>query len=249
MNSKWIIHRKSVPDPDYRMILFHHAGGSAASYLNWKNYSSDRAEVCPVQLPMRENRINEEMPDDVDILISDLIRDETELFVGDYVLFGHSMGGIFALETARALKRLGMMLPLAVIISACNPPTVSEVHEFSDLSDEKLKAILKDYGLMQDDILNAEDYLEYYLPIARRDFMLCESYKKKPYDTTSLDCPLIVCYGKQDPFLKYYELDKWKNYTTGVFSKYSFEGGHFYHFENAEKICGIIDNVYELFSE
>lgn len=248
MSKKWIIHGKSVPEPDYRMILFHHAGGSAASYLSWKKYASERAELCPVQLPMRENRIHEAMPDNIDILVKDFIRDEKELFSGDYVLFGHSMGGIFALETAREVKRLGLNLPLAVFISSCNPPKVSDVHDFSDLSDEKLKNILKDYGLMQEDILNAEDYLEYYLPIARADFMLCESYNKKPDDATPLDCPLILCYGTQDAFLKYDELDEWKSYTNSVFSKYSFDGGHFYHFENGEKVCGIIDDVCNLFS-
>ena len=248
MNNKWILHSKTAAERKYRMILFHHAGGSAASFISWKNIV-EKAELYPVQLPMRENRIQEPMPENVYDIVTSFVKDSYELFDDAYILFGHSMGGMLAFETAKEIQRNGLRRPAAVFISSCNPPGVSEKNDFSDLSDEKLKSILMEYGLMPEAILSEPNYLEYYLPIARADFYLCANYNRECLNDTKLDCPIVIMYGNKDAFLKYDELDKWKLYTKSVFSKYEFDGGHFYYFDNTEKVCNIIDSVFSLFND
>lgn len=42
-----------------RLICFHHAGGGASAFRGWREYLPSGVDVCPVQLPGREDRLRE----------------------------------------------------------------------------------------------------------------------------------------------------------------------------------------------
>ncbi len=53
----------------YRLFCFPYAGGGASAYHTWQASFSSEIEICPVQLPGRENRITERPFDELPLLV------------------------------------------------------------------------------------------------------------------------------------------------------------------------------------
>ena len=53
----------------YRLFCFPYAGGGALAYHTWQASFSSEIEICPVQLPGRENRITERPFDELPLLV------------------------------------------------------------------------------------------------------------------------------------------------------------------------------------
>jgi len=80
------------PEARVRLFCLPHAGAGAAGYHGWKRLLPAAIEVCPVQIPGRENRLSEPPYLDSEALI-----EETALAMAGsldlpYAIFGHSMG-------------------------------------------------------------------------------------------------------------------------------------------------------------
>ena len=57
--SKWIAIPKPAPDAEHRLFCFSYLGAGVSVYNDWADQFSDDVEVCLVQLPGREERIDE----------------------------------------------------------------------------------------------------------------------------------------------------------------------------------------------
>ena len=105
-----------------RLYCFPHAGGSASAYRTWTSHLPEH-ETFALQLPGREDRIDEELSEDLpalaDELASSVMADSSE---SPFLFFGHSGGSLLAFETARALRRRGAPSPAVLALSAMFPP-------------------------------------------------------------------------------------------------------------------------------
>src|SRR6266536_1772873 len=103
--TSWIAGRRLRPSACVRIFCLPYAGGGASAYRTWVNELPAHIEVVPVQPPGREDRYTEEpfrrMADMVDGLIHSL---QPLMVDMPFAFFGHSLGGIVALEVARGLK-------------------------------------------------------------------------------------------------------------------------------------------------
>ena len=249
MNSyeKWIFKYKKSEDADCRIFFFHHAGGTIDIYRNWGKLLLDKADICLVQLPMRANRIKEELPDSIEELANDFIEDCIELFDKPFVIFGHSMGAQLAYEAARKLTLKGID-PLALFVSGCSSPNInSKIFDYENAlyaDEDILLEILKSYDHMLDnEVLKDRDFLDYYLPIVRKDFYLSDSYKKEKKKT--LNCDVHILYSENDIHVKKDYLRDWKEYTIKDSIYTCYDGNHFYLEEedNRLDICNRINEV------
>ena len=50
---------QSRANPKIRLFCFPYGGGGASIYREWQKNLPDSIEVCPIQLPGREDRMNE----------------------------------------------------------------------------------------------------------------------------------------------------------------------------------------------
>lgn len=242
MNS-WIF-RDNKKDVSNRIILFHHAGGTAAFYKGWSELFPQDTEVCAVQLPMRANRICESMPESIEQLAKNFIEENSGLFDKPFILFGHSMGAQIAFEVSCQLSRKGIN-PEALFVSACEAPLIPEEKDISAKEEDEsnIIQILKDYGhIVDDEILDDPDFRSYYIPIVRQDFYISEKYFKPQSEI--LSCPIYSLSGKNDPFVKQKKCQGWCGYTDCSCTFEEFSGDHFYLEQKKEEIAHIIQKAF-----
>jgi surfactin synthase thioesterase subunit len=199
-----------------RIVLFHHAGGSASSY-RLTPFFPDEIEVCSVQLPGRENRSAEPLLTSVDDAVDGLapvIESNSDL---PCVYFGHSMGALIAFSLARRLP------PWHLFVSAHRAPHLPVTEPLHDLPDEEFAARLTALN----PVLLDPDLREVYLPILRADLTLCETYDYHP--APALPCPITAFGGRDDDLVGAAELHGWGYHTLNIFEVRLFPGEHFYH--------------------
>lgn len=208
------------------LICFPYAGGSASYYFKWKELHED-FNLYAVQYPMRENRICDEMSENIQELAREIVLENTELFQAPFLLFGHSLGGIIAYETACAVRDILNEAPEVLYISGAMPPFKSDrVKKTSHLSKEQFLEVIKDYEGTPEELFLDPAFEEYYLPILRADFGLLERYQWK--ENKPLSCPIQCFGGNRDETASKTDCMKWSQMTQSYFDYFEFDGSHFF---------------------
>jgi medium-chain acyl-[acyl-carrier-protein] hydrolase len=238
-----LMYRKPNPQAELRLFCFPYAGGSASIFTQWQARFSNRIEVCPVQLPGRENRLLEEPVSSIERLVPQLA-DELEPYLDQpFLIFGHSMGALIGFELARELRRRNRPLPQKLIVSAKQAPHIPRSKPLGyDFSDEELINQLRELNGTPEEVLANRELMELILPIIRADFALVDRYVYR--EEEPLACPILAFGGIEDPDVKQEELAAWQQMTAGGFVMQQFAGGHFYLFqENTDALEQIVAAV------
>jgi medium-chain acyl-[acyl-carrier-protein] hydrolase len=121
--SSWIQYGQRKPSVRLRLFCFPYAGGSASLYRGWSERLPAEVEVCPIQLPGRENRLLEKPFSQLQPLVEALGEALLSYLDEPYAFFGHSMGALISFELTRLLRREGCVrLPERLLVSArCAP--------------------------------------------------------------------------------------------------------------------------------
>src|SRR3954466_6236608 len=88
----WFPYVKVKPQARLRIFCFPYAGGGAAIYRRWGERFPATVAVFPVQLPGRENRVNEVPYTSMPTLVAELGSVIRPYLDKPFVFFGHSMG-------------------------------------------------------------------------------------------------------------------------------------------------------------
>jgi len=218
-----------VPDAGagIRLFCFPFAGSGASIYSPWRQAFPVPVEVCPVQLPGRENRISKAPFFEMGALVNWLFEDVKPLLDKPFVFFGHSMGAQVAFELAALVRmRLGIE-PLHFFASGCHAPHLRTPPPLiSGLTDEAFLRRIADFGGTPDAVLQDRELTQLVLPVLRADFFMTESYRTDI--TERLRCPVTVLCGSED--YRYHEdlIRPWCRHTTGTCSFHVIKGGHFF---------------------
>lgn len=218
-----------------------HAGGSAANYLKWKKYRNDVFEWKPLELKGRGARSKEpfyqdfpEMVEDIFQIIRESVADTT-----NYLIFGHSMGGFLAYQTAVKLTEENIPLPCHLFLSGCFPPHITRNSDYSNWSDADFKLMMFKLGGLTKDILKNKEWNDLHLPVVKADYLLLKSYRHIPREQ-KLNIGITVFGGDNDPEVSEEELIEWGNYTEMSFKYKLFPGGHFFLNDYLEEINEIM---------
>lgn len=239
-NGKWFITHMETQEQKTRLIAFHHAGGSASAFRCWQKHISSDIALCPAILPSHDSRVSESYPDSIQTLAETLVT-ENEEFLSEkrLVIYGHSMGAVLAFETAAAAQRHGIV-PYALIVSGETAPKDTVLKKESrNMNEQEFIELLRDYAGMDIDLLENKEFMKYYYPIVRGDFIFYESYV--PDEPFQLQCPICVINGREDKHISMERIEDWKYYSSVKTDCILTEGGHFFSFERPEEICGIIN--------
>ena len=222
----WIMRPRPTPGAKVRLFCLPHAGGGASSFRGWADFLPAEVEVCPVQLPGRENRIAEKAFDRVEPLAEAL--SEVVARWGDlpYAVFGHSNGALIGFELARHQRRRGGAQMLHLFASGRRAPDLpNRQRDLHQLGEEELLADLRLLGGIPDALLEHAEMRKLLIPLLRADMALTETYRFA--EEPPLEVPITAYGGDADPKAPLEDLRAWARHTTS-FRTRVFPGDHFY---------------------
>ncbi|MFG2484108.1 MULTISPECIES: thioesterase II family protein [Streptomyces] len=194
------------------------AGAGCQQFRPWQPELAGTAQVYGVQLPGRENRWREPMPDSFDEAV-EAIAAELVSTVGNrpLVVFGHSFGGLLGYEVSRRVA------PRALVVSGCRAPGHWDGAGRGIVDDgEELDKLFDTAGL--DPELLDEDTRALMVDMLRKDAQLSLSYVHKP--GVRLGMPVHAWGADGDETVTSADLDGWAAITTAAFTRHTTTGGH-----------------------
>lgn len=237
MTGSWLIHWQQPPNAPALLCLAE-AGAGGGQFRQWQKLAGESVGVLAVQLPGRENRWTEPPAATVDEVVSGVLAELPQHVVPGrpLVIFGNSFGGLLAYEIAGGLARLSPLRPRALVVAACRPP-----HDWDGagrgLRRDELSDLLDMRGLGADDL--DSDSRELMLQVLRDDARMSESYRHDA--RRRVDCALHAWGGTYDHTVPTAQLNGWKPYSTGMFVRRDFPGGHqFTRDQSAEVVASLI---------
>jgi surfactin synthase thioesterase subunit len=214
-------------DPSLRLIVFHHAGGSAAMFHPMHTELPAGWELVIVDLPGRGKCYAEPPIQDMPALFERVVDDVRPWLDAPVALFGHSLGAILAAEVGRACE--GMRSPLVWVgVSGRVAPTLqAQTRRLSALDDSSLLAEVIALGGTPERVGEIAELREHFLRIVRADIAVLESYQPAP-GRAALCCPLTAFAGTDDVWAPPTTMRPWARETRSDFHLRMFEGGHFF---------------------
>lgn len=227
-----------------KLFCFPYAGGAAASYNQWKQYLDPNIELRAIELAARGRRMREPNYNSIDDAVDDvfnIIKDE--LSPGPYVLCGHSMGSMIAIELAHKIRKNNLPLPIHIIFSGRAAPQVPRDNKrrLHHLPEDEFRKEMLEMGGTPKEFFEHPELLEVFLPLLRGDFTLTETYTH-PEKDSPLDCDITVLSGKQDEDTPE-EVEAWRIHTKGNCDIHYFEGDHFFIHDEIDKVMDIVNNA------
>jgi len=223
--SAWLRFRQSNPAASLRLFCFPYAGGSASVYRNWTDLPPE-IEVCPVQLPGRDERFREPAFTRADALCDALVVALADHLDRPFAIFGHSMGAIIAYELTRRLQARGLS-PRHLFVSGQRAPHIPLRRPQSyDLPDPAFRNRLRELNGTPEEVLQDAELMGLLLPRLRCDFELSETYTGA--GGALLSCPITAFGGAQDHEVSRTDIAAWRDLTNSAFDSGIFPGGHFY---------------------
>jgi surfactin synthase thioesterase subunit len=217
-----------------RLLCFPFGGAGTLAYQGWSASAPAELEICPVQLPGREERLGEEPFGDMGTLLDELERGVAPVLDKPFAIFGASMGAFVGFELARRLRlRLGVQ-PVRLFVAAMFAPHRPCPASLKDMMGCASRAMtsqedrirLRDMGIIPDALLKEPGMLELLLPTLQKDLALISRYTY--VDSKPLDCPISAFAGQADPFVSGEEMSHWFRHTLGDFTLRRVNGGHLF---------------------
>ncbi|WP_317447601.1 thioesterase II family protein [Streptomyces collinus] len=229
---RWLRRFRPNASARVRLVCFPHAGGSA-SFYHPVAMAHAAADVVVLQYPGRQDRRHEPLVRSVAeyvARIGPILERERPV---PTVYFGHSMGAVLAFETALALADTPAA-PRAIVASGRRAPATHRNERVHLRDDEGLLDELRKLNGTQADLLGDEEIVRMALPAVRSDYRVIETYQAVPDST--VDCPITVLVGDDDPKTTVAEADRWREHSTAAFRLRTFPGGHFYLAEQQAEV-------------
>ncbi|MEU1841492.1 thioesterase domain-containing protein [Micromonospora chersina] len=233
----WFVSVGSRPQAPVRLFCLPYAGAGASAFRRWQEAIGPDVEVLPVQLPGRENRINEDPRFDV-AEVAEAIAARADR---PYVLYGHSMGGRLGFEVVRELRRTGGPLPLRLYVGGARAPHVTAPGLFDGLSradDEELLRRLADGGGLPAELFAHPELVELLLPLLRADFGRVDGYRYVPGEP--LPVPIVAFSGRDDRAVTREQNAAWAEHTAAGFTLHELAGGHFFLHDQLPELLALI---------
>ena len=236
---RWITRPRPQPRARLRLFCLAHAGGGASAFRGWADTLPAEVEVCPVQLPGRENRIAEPAFTRLEPLVEALADAVDGSLDRPFALFGHSNGALIGFELARTLRTRGRPGPVHLFASGRRAPDLpSDQDPILDLPEAEFLAQLQELGGLPASLLEHRELLEMIVPTLRADVSIHETYHFA--EQAPLACPVTAYGGVADPKVSRAQLEGWARHTAGPFVMRMFPGGHFYLQEDREAALRVL---------
>ncbi len=213
----WFAHRKINPDAKVRLFCLPYGVGGASLYRQWQDAFPEYIEVCPIQLPGRENRLKEKPIHDINEMTDTLERVVQPELDRPYALYGHSMGALIAFRLAYRLWRSSEIRPVHLFVGGFTSPLIypnpymkkivsryqaagfkciPNLDQTDKSSIEKVKKAVRESPELKMIGAENDELTEAVLPMIVSDTKIVESYK--PEKEEIFDTPITAFHGSND---------------------------------------------------
>ncbi|MFJ3223292.1 thioesterase II family protein [Streptomyces sp. NPDC086783] len=227
-------------EPELRLFVFHHSGGSHRMYRDWLSAFPAGWDVQVPDAPGRGPGDERPPLDDTGALLEYFLHELDDRLTGRFAFFGHSMGGLVAYELTRLLLDSGRTPPVWLGISARGT-----LHPDGDparrhlLSDPDLRRELTAMGGTSSSVLDHDELWDLFRPTIRADLRISESWRTSPL-AAPLPVPLSVFGGAADHVAPPHRMEGWAAATEHFLGAHLFEGGHFYYQDRLSEVAARI---------
>jgi surfactin synthase thioesterase subunit len=210
-----------------RLIVFPHSGAGAYSTHRWLHALPSGLEVCAIQRPGREDRVSETAERSLRRIVDESMAELEARMDRPYLLFGHSLGGFLAYQTAARIEERGLHPPSHLFISAVGPAPVANARDIAQqLFKEQIRTRLtQDWKEASND--DVQELTQMAAAAYESDLHLHFSCH---HDTVwpVLDIPVTTFYGTRDRLADRAALQMWQRYTNARFDSIEVEGAHMF---------------------
>lgn len=249
----WTPALKKVESPRLRLICFPYLGAGGSVFSDWDRDVEQGVEVRVLQLPGRENRLDEAQVVEGNRLMAALAEAVSPLLDVPAVFYGHSFGGNLATSLAAYLEKIHRIGPVHVVVGAAVAPGVespldqlfsrADAGDADKVPDAVLVDLLNRLGAPHA-VLRDEQLLARMLPAIRADLQI--SSKRLIPQGIRLQSSLTAVSGGDDQLYTGEMLAPWGRYTD-TFEQLQVEGGHLFLHEATGRRA-ILDILNEVFS-
>ena len=241
----WLAYYSPRPQTHLRLFCLPYAGGAASLFRAWGNHLPPTIEVCPIQLPGRENRIGEPAFTQVQPLVQAILNGLQPYLDKPFAFWGHSMGALLAFELARQLRRTHQPAPQHLFVSAHRAPHLPyPTPPIHHLPEAEFMDELRHLQGTPEAVLQHKELMQLLLPLLRCDFELVETYTYHP--EAPLPCGISAFLGEQDQHVSPAEMAGWAEQTRGQFHLHQLPGDHFYLHEQRPQLLTLIHQTLHL---
>jgi surfactin synthase thioesterase subunit len=205
-----------------RVFCFPYSGVGASMFNRWPRWIG-RFEVCPVQLPGRENRIRDAHPKTHQELAESITDQLLPLLDRPFALFGHCAGALPAFEVARRLTGGDLPRPRRLVVSAQVAPHHCPHDRFLDCTDDELVDELRRLTVQRGGQPHPA-LLALSLEVLRKDLDANRVYRLA--EPVPIPMDITVLHWSADPEVTLPELEGWSQYAPDV--RFTvLDGGHY----------------------
>jgi surfactin synthase thioesterase subunit len=214
-----------------RVACFPFAGAGASLYRRCRDPAARALDLCPIQLPGREERFGEPLPGTLAELAAACTDDLLSRVrsADAYAVLGHSFGAIVAYEVVQRIVLVGARPPERLIVSGAASPWLPPRHRVASLTDDELLARIRENG-GYDDALRHPGLRALLLPTLRADMTLGERYR--PTSAEPLGILITALRGRDDHMVSRSGAERWRDVTKGEFAFEELPGGHMHLLEH-----------------
>lgn len=241
------------------LICVPYGFGSASLYKDWPQWIDSSCDICAIQLPGREDRLDELSYDDINTLLNDLsplVRSVTLTYKQCY-FYGHSMGALVSYCLCRDLVEQGHIKGLYVGGFSApvrkNNPLVERIDkqmrqfglengvpkDASQFPDEALKLMIlnQDVSHQIENLKERNISLDSIKNLCLKDFWLVKSYDIT--ENQVLTIPITVWHGINDDYVSLESSEAWELLTTckDKFQLHCVESHHNFIDNKAEEVA------------
>lgn len=235
----WLIARTAPIAHPYTLVIFGHAGSCAGTYYNWAK-GLMHADRVFVQLPGRETRHRESLPQDLRHTAKSIAEALKDLSSRRVILFGHSLGAALAYQTCVCSTQMRLGHVERLIVSGRKPPHIaSHMNSIHDLPEPEFWDQVRKFGSHFDAVYENKELREYCSPILRADLRMNSELAR--VEEVRLSIPITAFRGASDPYCTAEDMQQWSRYTGGTFQSLEYPGDHFYLFDHASVVVDAID--------
>ncbi len=225
--NNWIVDHQPNPNAKLRLFCFHYLGGGASMFRQWRNGLSPEIEVCPIQLPGRENRLSEQPFVQMSHLVETLAQVLHPYLDKPFAFYGHSLGALISFELARQLRRQYNLSPVHLFAAASfATQLINPLQTMGERNDSEWIRELPRLIDAPKSLLENADFVQTLLPTIKADSQIVSTYTF--YSEAPLDCPISAFAGIQDHLVKLDDISPWQQHTCSIFKQRMFPGNHLF---------------------